>query len=289
MARGLRQNPTGAWHHVMNRGARQQTIFRDDRDRAAFLGILDDVHRGDTLDIHAYCLMGNHYHLVVHCPEGNLSTAMHHLGSRYAQRFNARHGLDGPLFRGRFRSKPITTDEYLTEAVRYVHRNPLELAPAGGLADYQWSSHAAYLGRARCPRWLTCSTVIELTGGTGESFRSYVETERASETGNDGWAEPNHLDLLAIDRAVSDVLMEAGRRQLSERVATRLARDFALVLALDDRRASASELAAYHGLASRSSVWSAVGRARKRAESDAAIRHLLERCRIAVAAAMPSD
>ena len=272
----------------MNRGARRQAIFRDDRDRTAFLGILDDLHRDDGIDIHAYCLMGNHFHLVAHCPDGNLSTAMHHLGSRYAQRFNKHHEIDGPVFRGRFRSMPITTDEYLTESVRYVHRNPLELAPADGLAEYRWSSHAAYLGLAPRPRWLTCSTVVELTGGTPQAFRAYVETERPAEAKSDGWRVPNHLDLRAIDRVISEVLTHAGATQVPGNGRARLARDLALVLAIEGRRAGPAELAVHHGFASRSSVWSAVGRTRKRTESDAVVQRLLERCRAAVDAAMPS-
>jgi REP element-mobilizing transposase RayT len=267
----------------MNRGARHQSIFRDDRDRTAFLGILHDLHRDDGVEIHAYCLMGNHYHLVVQCPDGNLSSAMHHLGSRYAQRFNGHHGVDGPLFRGRFRSKSITTGQYLMEAVRYVHRNPLELSMAGGLAAYRWSSHAAYVGRAPRPRWLTCATLIELTGGDRPAFRAYVEGERASDARMvDRWGSQHLVDLVAIDQVVSQVLTQNEMVQVSDRVRPRLGRDLALVLAIDHRRASPAELAAHHGLASRSSVWSAVGRTRRRAESDATVRRLLERCRDAI-------
>ena len=268
----------------MNRGARRQAIFRDDQDRTTFLGILDDLHSGDGLEIHAYCLMGNHYHLVVHCPRGNLSTAMHHLGSRYAQRFNTHHGVDGPLFRGRFRSEPITTDEYLVEAVRYVHRNPLELGPAGGLAGYPWSSHAAYLGRASRPRWLTCSMVTALTGGTPQRFRAFVETERPREAPSDGWRAPHHPDLVAIDRVVADAIAPAGGVLRSATVRSRLARDLALVVAVDGHAAGPAELAAHHGLASKSSVWSAVHRTRARARKDDVVGSLLERSRAAVAA-----
>ncbi len=272
----------------MNRGARHHAIFRDDRDRIAFLGILADVHRDEGMEIHGYCLMGNHYHLVVHCPDGNLSTAMRCLGARYTQRFNSRHGVDGPLFRGRFRSKQIATDEYLMEAVRYVHRNPLDLAPDRKLADHRWSSHAAYLGLVPRPPWLTCSSAIELTGGTTQTFRQYVEAERPSEIRSDGWQLPHHLDLVAIDRAVDEVLRTVGGSPGSGRAPARLGRDLALVVAIEGRRASPAELAVHHGLAGRSSVWSAVGRARKRAENDAAVDGLLERCRVALAAAMPS-
>ena len=278
MARAPRQNPAGGWHHVMNRGARQQSIFRDDRDRATFLGILHGLHRDDGVEIHAYCLMGNHYHVVVQCPEGNLSEAMHHLGSRYAQRFNQHHGIDGPLFRGRFRSKSITTDHYLVAAVRYVHRNPSELSTTSDLAAYQWSSYPAYVGLAPRPRWLTCSTVTEMAGGGQEAYRSHVETDRPDDdTADDSVLA--RLDLVRIDQAVAAALTRAGDGPVPERIQPRLGRDLALVLAIDSRRASPAELASHHGLAGRDSVWSAVKRTRKRAAGDPGIRRLLDLCR----------
>lgn len=265
----------------MNRGAGRQPIFRDDRDRAAFLGMLDDLHSGDGVDIHAYCLMGNHYHLVVHCPDGNLSTAMHHLGSRYAQRFNANHGIDGPLFRGRFRSEPITSDGYLTAAVRYVHRNPLELVGNGDLAAYRWSSYPAYVGCAPIPRWLSCSMVAELVGGGPRTYRVHVETDRRSDEASDG-PGPRRLDLVRLDEAVAAALADIRDLPVSAWIRPKLNRDLALVLAVDAGTATPAELAMHHGLAGRDSVWSAVKRTRRRAARDPAFAGLLDRCRAAV-------
>ena len=281
MARASRENPADGWHHVMNRGARQQSIFRDDRDRATFLGILHDLHRDDGVEIHAYCLMGNHYHLVVQCPDGNLSEAMQHLGSRYAQRFNKHHEIDGPLFRGRFRSKSITIDHYLVAAVRYVHRNPIELSTTGDLAAYRWSSYPAYVGLAPRPRWLTCSTVAEMAGGGPDAYRSHVETDRPGDDIDDD-SVLARLDLARIDEAVADALTRAGDVPVPERIQPRLGRDLALVLAIDSRRASPAELAGHHGLTSRDSVWSAVKRTRKRAAGDPEVRRLLDLCRSAI-------
>ena len=265
----------------MNRGASRQSIFRDTSDRKAFLAILADVHRDEGMEIHAYCLMGNHFHLVVHCPDGNLSTAMHHLGSRHAQRFNIRHGADGPLFRGRFRSKPITTDEYLVGAVRYVHRNPLELVPNGGLAGYRWSSYPAYVGRAPIPEWLTCSMVAEMVSGGFEAYRAHVEIDRPGDE-SDEPAVRGRRDLVRIDEAVAATVAGVGDLNVSAWVRRNLNRDLALVVAVDEGGASSAELAHHHGLAGRDSVWSAVKRTRKRAASEPSVSELLDRCRAAI-------
>ena len=268
MARTLRNDPAGAWHHVMNRGARHQPIYLDDGDRRGFLGLLADLHRDDGIETHAYCLMGNHSHLVLCCPDGNLSTGMHHLGSSHAQRFNRRHGFDGPLFRGRFRSKPIETDEYLLQATRYVHRNPLDLDETIDLAHYPWSSYPAYLGHRHPPRWLRRSMVLGLVGGDPSTYRKQVESEPTTAP------EP----IAALEAAVATAVRRTSPELLTGRGGSTILRNLTLVLAVEGRHASVGGLARHFAMASTSSVWSAIQRTRARAAAEPAITAVLGIC-----------
>ena len=145
----------------MNRGANRQTVFFCDADRIEFGRLLGEIHDRFGVRCIAYCLMDNHYHLVLHCPDGNLSLAIQHLAGVYTQHTNEHHGRDGALFRGRFRSIPITTDAYLLCAVRYVHRNCLDLPGTTDPTAYRWSSHRTYLGYRRRPEWLDVDVMLD--------------------------------------------------------------------------------------------------------------------------------
>lgn len=158
----------------MNRGTDHRPVFLSDHDRVEFGRLLSDVADRFGVTTLAYCLLDNHYHLVVHCPEGNLSAAMQHLGSVYTQRINGRAERDGPLFRGRFHSIPVTTDRYLLIAVRYVHRNALDVSGVDDVAAYRWSSHRAYLGHRRAADFLDTDRVLAYFGGDADRFHSFV-------------------------------------------------------------------------------------------------------------------
>ncbi len=254
----------------MNRGARHQPIFLDDRDRGGFLRLLGDLSRDDGIETHAYCLMGNHYHLVLFCPEGNLSVGMRHLGASYAQRFNRLHGFDGPLFRGRFLSKPIETDDYLLQASRYVHRNPLDIDSTAHLAAYPWSSYAAYLGHRRPPRWLHRRMVLDLVGGDAARYRSYVEA-----------IEPGDLPSLeALEAAVSAATGRVAPSLLTGRGCRTIVRNITLTLAIDEGWATTDDLADHFGMTGVSSVWSAVHRTRDRMASEPALADVIDICRL---------
>jgi putative transposase len=138
-------------------------------------------HRGGQLDrrhgveVHAYCLMGNHYHLLVRSTQGQLSPAMQRLGAMFTRRVNGRAGADGPVFRGRFHSVRLDRNEHLLELVRYIHRNPLDIGWERPLVDYRWSSHAAHAGLRTAPPWLHTDVVRELLGGSPTAYRQFVE------------------------------------------------------------------------------------------------------------------
>ena len=178
MPRPPRVDPPGSWHHVMNRGLAHRPIFEGESDMRFFLARLALAVRGSDIEVHAYVLLTNHYHLYVRSPAGRLSEAIQHLQAEYVRRFNRRLGRDGPLFRGRFRSKRVTSFGYQLAVVRYMDRN----AQAAGLArdpcDYPFGS-AYHHARGTGPRWLERSWIdsrLDLKGvGPEERISRYRE------------------------------------------------------------------------------------------------------------------
>ncbi|NNE11774.1 MAG: transposase [Ilumatobacter sp.] len=179
MARAPRSNEQHGWHHVMNRGVARGDTFFADCDRVEFGRCLGDAAARFGVEIHAYCLMPNHFHLVVNCPDGNLSAFMQLLVSVYTRHVNDRVGRDGPIFRGRFRSRMIANESYLRAAVRYVHRNALALPHVASVEQYRWSSHRAYLGLRRSPGWLEVDTLLSMFGDDLERFHGFVAGDDA--------------------------------------------------------------------------------------------------------------
>jgi REP element-mobilizing transposase RayT len=162
----------------MARGNERREVFRDDRDRQRFLAVLAEAVARFGLRLHAYCLMPNHYHLVLGTPRANLSRAMGWLQTTYTARFNARHRRRGHLFQGRYKAQLVEADEYARWLVEYVHLNPVRprqkgaaLAPerAAELAQYRWRCHRDYSGRAgKPPGWLC----LDWLGYWGRSRRA---------------------------------------------------------------------------------------------------------------------
>jgi putative transposase len=154
MSRPLRIQYPDAWYHIMNRGRRGEDIFTDKNDYHAFVDLLKELVEDYNIKIAAYCLLPNHYHLLVQTPDSNISRAMRHLNGVYTQRFNRNHNFDGQLFRGRYKSILVEGDSYLMELVRYIHRNPMEAGLVDSLGKYTWSSHKGYLSSAKKWDWL---------------------------------------------------------------------------------------------------------------------------------------
>lgn len=154
MARQLRIEYPGAFYHVMNRGAGRKPIFHDEQFYNLFLALLADLNKNFGIEIHAYCLMGNHYHLLIKTCHANLSIAMKHLNGVYTMRYNRLLKKDGPLFRGRFKSIVVDADEYLLQVSRYIHLNPVEAKLVKNPETYLWSSYKYYCDIKNKPDWL---------------------------------------------------------------------------------------------------------------------------------------
>lgn len=147
MGRSLRTDADGAWHHVMNRGAGRRIVFRCDLEREVFVARLAEFEERFGVEVHCYCLMGNHYHLLVRSTEGRLSEAMGWLGSRFTRHVNEVRAVDGAIFRGRFHSVHVKRDAHLVWLYRYINANPRDLGWSGALGEYPWSGLGATLGR----------------------------------------------------------------------------------------------------------------------------------------------
>jgi len=160
MGRPLRIEYAGALYHVTSRGNERRKIFRDDTDRERFLDILCDYHKRYGILIHSYVLMGNHYHLVLETPQGNLLKVMHGLNGGYTGYFNRRHNRSGHLFQGRYKGILVDKDAYLLQLSRYVHLNPVKARVIDRPEGYRWSSYPAYIGEANEEAWVEYSWVL---------------------------------------------------------------------------------------------------------------------------------
>ena len=166
MARPLRLEFPGALYHVISRGNEKALIFVDDVDRADFLDLLSSVVVQELFQLHAYCLLGNHYHLLLETPVGRLSCGMHRLNGRYAQRFNWRHGRSGHLFEGRFKAILVERELHLLELHRYIVLNPVRAGIVNRPEDWKWSSYRATSGLTGAPPWLQVAWTLRQFGGT---------------------------------------------------------------------------------------------------------------------------
>ena len=213
MARPLRIEYAGAWYHAMNRGLQKCPIFVNNQDRRCFLDILGEITQIFSIEVHAFSLMDNHYHLLLHTPAAGLSRAMRHLNGLYTQRFNKAHDRDGPLFRGRYKALLVDHNDYLTQLIRYIHRNPVEAGLCPQARQHPWTSHYDYLrGTARFS-WLRTEHLLKLFNGNLDQAKKALDAFIAKTVpdeiafkikrpalnviGNDGfqdWIRQNHLN-----------------------------------------------------------------------------------------------
>ena len=185
MSRPLRIEYSGAWYHVMNRGRRGEEIFSDRKDFEAFLTVVRESCEMFDFRVAAYCLMSNHYHLLVQTPAGNLSRVMRHVNGVYTQRYNRRWKTDGQLFRGRYKSILVDQDPYLLELLRYIHRNPVRAGMCESVKGYSWTSHQGYLSTAPKWDWLHKHTLLGMFADqpspAKRAYSAFVQLEDSQE------------------------------------------------------------------------------------------------------------
>ena len=172
MARPLRLEFPGALYHITSRGNARQDIFLDRHDREAFLALLSREIGQRLWKCHAYCLMTNHYHLLIETPGANLVGGMKRLNGCYCQRFNRRHGRVGHVLQGRYHALIVDRDAYLLELARYIVLNPVRAGMAETPGAWRWSSYRATAGTTACPAWMRVDDLLGHFGRTSRTARA---------------------------------------------------------------------------------------------------------------------
>ncbi|WP_035382677.1 transposase [Ferriphaselus sp. R-1] len=180
MARPLRIELAGGLYHVTSRGDRREDIFLDEADRLAWLELFGQVCRRFNWVCHAWCLMDNHFHIVVETVEGNLAQGMRQLNGVYTQTFNRTHGRVGHVFQGRYKAVMVEKDSYLLELARYVVLNPLRACMVKEVAAWPWSSYAAMTGTQPAPAWLQTDWILgQFSSQRPRAIIQYIDFVRA--------------------------------------------------------------------------------------------------------------
>ncbi len=178
MPRPLRIEYENAYYHVMNRGRSKQNIFHSRKYFGVFLSTLEEAHHRFGIQILCYCLMPNHYHLLIKTPEANLGRSMRHINGVYTQRHNRLRKIDGPLFRGRYKAIVVEEDNYLLQLSRYIHCNPFDAELIEKPEDYLWSSYRYYISKQKPPVWLFVQEVLgklQTRKKLRDKYKTYVE------------------------------------------------------------------------------------------------------------------
>jgi REP element-mobilizing transposase RayT len=180
MARPLRIEYPGAFYHVMHRGNAGSDIFKSIRDREKFLEYIRKAVERYGIKIHTYCLMTNHYHLLVETTYPNLSQAVKWINVGYVAYFNRKRNRSGHLFQGRFKAVVVDADEYLLHLSRYIHLNPVRAGMIEYCKEYSWSSYPAFGGYKKAPEWLETDWLLSFFGQNRkksmERYREFLES-----------------------------------------------------------------------------------------------------------------
>ncbi len=223
MARPLRIEYPGALYHITSRGNSGHNIYQDDQDRKTFLNVLTEVVKKCNWYCHAYCLMDNHYHLLIETPEANLSYGMRQLNGIYTQRYNRRHRDVGHIFQGRFKSILVDKDNYLLELCRYIALNPVRAKLVEFPEKWPWGSYRATAGLIKAPEYLSVDWILGLFGTNRKhaqkQYQNFVRQGIDGESPMDGLQEQiilgNEAFVEKIREMIKDkeVVVEIPRKQ----------------------------------------------------------------------------
>jgi putative transposase len=214
MARPLRIEFPGGLYHVTSRGDRREDIYLNDADRQRWLELLGEVCTRHNWLCHAYCLMDNHFHIVIETVDGNLSAGMRQLNGVYTQWHNRTHGRVGHVFQGRFKAIIVQRESYLLELARYVVLNPVRAGICAMPEHWPWSSYLAMVGQAHRPNWLHTEWLLAQFGNQyAKAVAAYIDHVRA------GAGLPSVWDALRDTLYLGDAdFADKSRQTLSNRL-----------------------------------------------------------------------
>ena len=303
MARPLRISYPGAFYHITARGNEKKDIYKNDRDRKKFLEYLESATERYGARIHAYCLMSNHYHLLLETPDGNLSEIMRHINGAYTTYYNVKRGRSGHLLQGRYRAVLVEADEYAEELSHYIHLNPVKAGLVEKPEDYNWSSCKDYFGMRPSVGWLHQDFILSFFGEKEKTarkrYREFCEKSPGQQIKNPlenvicstflgsqafidaikeqhlgGKKEDRNLPALnkIISRPSIEAIQEAVRSEFSEAPDIK---QVSLYLCHNYSGRRLKEIGEYFNLGE-SGVSQASGRMRKRLEADKKLRQKVE-------------
>ncbi|MBM4056100.1 MAG: transposase [Planctomycetes bacterium] len=205
MSRQWRIEFEGAYYHILSRGNERRDIFADDGDRILFLDILGQMSERFEIEVYAYVLMNNHYHLLLKTNKPNISQGMQWFGTTYTRRYNLKHKRNGHLFQGRFKNFLVQNDKYLILLSCYIHRNPLRAGIIGRLVDYPWSSYPVYAYGKKSPEWLRTTPILSHFDSKDKNKAYREMTQRYSREEKRIWEDFRHGLFLGTQKFVDDI------------------------------------------------------------------------------------
>jgi REP element-mobilizing transposase RayT len=318
MARPLRVEYSGAVYHIINRGNAGENLYRSSRDREKFLYYLEKAVERFSLKIHTYCLMGNHFHILLETQHPNLSKSVQWITVSYAGYFNRKYKRNGHLFQGRFKSILVDADSYLKLLSRYIHLNPVRAGLADRPADYDWSSYNAFVDSVITPEWLETRWLLSQFGRKRKeaiaNYKDFVETVDAKRSENPdkeltagfilgapdfiSWVKESFLSNRTADKEIPqlrqlkpaikiEMIVEAVRVEFNRDEAfllnkgrkRNIARDTAIYLARDLTGESGKALGEYFGKISGAGITRRYNHMLKRIDTNRKLRKLVNRLR----------